>query len=331
VEASAIAAQIVETYLLSVVNYQTLVATKAARIVEAAGGARVYDFGTRRAHGPHAGILAARASWIGGCAGTSNVWAARALGIPPVGTMAHAWVMAFEREEEAFERFVEIYPQGAVLLLDTYDTLAAARLAVRWADRIAGVRLDSGDLAALARQVRAILDAAGAGRVRIVATGDLNEYKIAALRAAGAPIDAFGVGTDLVTSRDVPALGGVYKMVERAGPAGPVGVVKESSGKRTWPGRKQVYRAESGDLLCLADEPPRGRPLLEPVMQAGRRTQAPQSLTRIRERARAEREALPPEVRRITAPAAWPVRMSERLEDARRSAARRISQEAGDR
>lgn len=312
VRASAATAQIVETYLLATINFQSMVATKAARVVDAAQGRAVFDFGTRRAHGPQAGLLAARAAYLAGCAGTSNVEAGRRFGIPAVGTMAHAWVMAHENESEAFEKFVDIHPD-ATLLIDTYDTIEGARRAARLGSRLKAVRLDSGDLAELSHQVRGILDASGCRAAQIVASGDLNEYKIASLLASGAPIDAFGVGTEMVTSRDAPALGGVYKLVERVREGRTVRVRKTSTGKATLPGRKQVWRDQAGDDLGLAGESLPGRPLLVPVLRAGRRVGPPPRLEEARAIALSARPALPAGVRRLKDPAPYPVRVSDAL------------------
>ena len=214
VTAPLIEAQIVETYLLATINFQTLIATKASRIVEAAQGRGIIEFGARRAHGFGAAIYAARAAVIGGCIGTSNVEAGRMFDIPEYGTAAHSFTMAFEREIDAFRAYFKVFPDSSTLLLDTYDTINAARLATEFGPELRGVRLDSGDLIELSKQVRAILDEAGMRQTKILASGDLNEFKIAEMIAAGAPIDVFGVGTDLSTSRDAPALGGVYKLVE---------------------------------------------------------------------------------------------------------------------
>ncbi len=323
VTAPLIEAQIVETFLLAAVNFQTLIATKAARVAGAAQGRPCYDFGLRRAHGPGAGHLAARASFIGGCAGTSNVWAARELGIPCVGTMAHAWVMAHAEEAEAFRRFAAVFPDGTTLLIDTYDTLAGARLAAA-IPGVAAVRLDSGDLLALSKEVRRILDAAGARPVKIVASGDLNEYKIASLLAAGAPIDAFGVGTELVTSADAPALGGVYKLVAQEVGGQWVDRAKDSPDKATYPGRKQVYRrfdggSYRGDTIGSAEESLPGEALLAPVMRGGRRLCDPPDLRAVQERARQDVSRLPSGVRSTGEPVKYPVAFSETL-DARRRA-----------
>src|SRR3989339_1212874 len=215
VSAPIIETQIIETYLLSTINFQTSIATKASRVVYAAKSREVIDFGTRRAHGPQAGVLAARASFIGGCNGTSNVFAAYKLDIPAVGTIAHSWVMAFEDEQDSFRKFHEIFPDNTILLIDTYDTLSGARHAALIGKKLKSVRIDSGDLLKLSREVRKILDAEGLPHVKIVASGDLNEERIDDLLQNGAPIDSFGVGTEMVTSKDTPALGGIYKLVER--------------------------------------------------------------------------------------------------------------------
>jgi nicotinate phosphoribosyltransferase len=207
-------AQLVETFLLSLIHFQTLVATKASRVVEAACGREVIDFGTRRAHGPEAGVIAARASFIGGCIGTSNVCAAKEFGIPVFGTAAHSWTLAFDSEQEAFADYHATFPDSTILLVDTYDTLQGIRNALPLGKALKGVRLDSGDLLGSSREVRRILDDAGLTETKILASGDLNEYKVRALVEASAPIDLFGVGTEMVTSKDQPSLGAVYKLVE---------------------------------------------------------------------------------------------------------------------
>jgi len=206
-------AQIVETYLLSAIHFQTLIASKAARVVTAARGRRVVEFGTRRAHGPEAGVLAARAAFIGGCSGTSNVAAGHRFGIPVFGTQAHSWIMAFEDEKEAFRRFLDIFPKNAVLLLDTYDVRAAVETILAMGRKPRGVRLDSGDVAEASVWIRRRLDEAGWNDVEIFASGDLDEDRIEAMLAAGARIDSFGVGTALTTSSDAPSLSVIYKLV----------------------------------------------------------------------------------------------------------------------
>ena len=319
VRAPLIEAQIVETYLLSTVNFQTLIATKASRVVAAARGRPAVDFGTRRAHGPQAGLLAARAAYIGGCAGTSNVLAGRELGIPIFGTQAHSWVMAFDREDEAFRAYFEAFREHTTLLLDTYDTLAAARKATAFGPSLRGVRLDSGDLVSLSRQVRRILDRAGLRNTRILASGDLNEFKIAQVLRQGAPIDAFGVGTDLVTSRDLPALPGVYKLVEQETGGRRVPRLKRSAEKESYPGCKQVYRFTDPrgryhhDVIALAEERQAGEPLLVPVLRSGRRVVGLPTLEAARERAAQGLALLPPRYRRLKKAACYPVRLSRAL------------------
>ena len=337
IQAPIIEAQVVETFLLTMVNYQTLVASKAARVVEAAccdGRDRmVADFGSRRAHGPDASVLAARASYIGGCGATSNVEAGYRMGIPITGTQAHSFVMAFEREEDAFRAYHESFPDACILLIDTYDVAEGARKAVKALSRFKGVRIDSGDLTALSRQVRGILDEAGLADAMIVASGDLNEYRIQEMVNAGAQVDAFGVGTDLVTSRDAPALGGVYKLVavEQGGCWQPR--IKLSKDKASYPGFKQVYRfrdARSGlfshDVLAAADEarPEAGEPLLEPVMEGGRRTSVSPSLEEIRRRAHEQAQSLPPKYRSLRGAPEYPVRVSRELQSRYESLARKI-------
>jgi len=232
VRAPIMEAQIPETYLLAAIGFQTLIATKAARIVHAAGERAVIEFGTRRAHTPEAGALAGRAAYIGGCIGTSNTLTGFRTGIPVYGTAAHSWVLAFPSEREAQRRLQELLGPDTVYLIDTYDTLEGARIAASLGRPLWGVRLDSGDLIELSRAVRRILDEAGLVEAKIMASGDLNEYKIAEIVAAGAPIDAFGVGTELATSSDAPALGGIYKLVEIEGRY----TAKLSPGKVTFPG-----------------------------------------------------------------------------------------------
>lgn len=323
IRAPLIEAQLIETFLLSALNHATLIASKAARIVHAAGDAQVVEFGTRRTH-PAAAIDAARAAYGAGMVGTSNVEAGLRYGIPVMGTMAHSWVMAHPSEEAAFDDYIKTFPSTAVLLIDTYDTLRGARRAALAAQgRLQGVRLDSGDLAVLAREVRRILDDHGCRDARIVASGDLDEYSIAALRAAGAPIDIYGVGTKLVASTDAPALGGVYKLValEHDGVVSPV--AKYSEGKVMLPGAHQVYRYRgpdgrlAGDVLALVEERPEDlapgpgaiavEPLLGEVMRGGKRIRPPEALKLIQDRVRRELAALPPELLLLEEPApTWP-------------------------
>ncbi len=325
VTAPIIEAQLVETAVLNLCHFQTVVASKAARAVLAARGRPVVEFGLRRAPGLDGGMKAARCAFIAGAAMSSNVLAGLAYGIPPTGTMAHSYVTAFAEESASFRAFTRSFPKDAVLLLDTYDTLAAARraaevgkeLAAR-GGRLAGVRLDSGDIAALSKEVRRILDEAGLGDVKIFASGGLDEDQIERVLAQGAPIDAFGVGTRMDVAADAPYLDMAYKLVTYAGR----NVLKTSEGKKTWTGEKQVYRfrgptgAFAHDLVALRDEPapdPAAEPLLQPVMRAGRPLAPPPPLAAVRARCAAQLAALPDEVRRLRDPAPYPVRFSERL------------------
>jgi nicotinate phosphoribosyltransferase len=303
VEGPRLVCQIAESFLLNLVNFQTLVATKAARIVQAAAGRPVVDFGFRRAHGGEAGVLAARSAYIGGVIATATVAAGYEWGIPTTGTMSHSYVMGFASELEAYCAFLRDQPVRPTLLIDTYETVEGARLAAR-AARLTGVepaavRLDSGDVDALSREVRGVLDEAGLDATGIFCSGDLDEYRIEQLVSAGAPIDGFGAGTRLVTGGDVSALGGVYKLVESDGRP----VMKRSSRKATLPGRHQVFRSDAGDVIGLVDEELQGDPLLVPAMRGGRRVADAPSLDAVRDRARAELSALPDRVRELRDPA----------------------------
>ena len=282
VEAPIIEAQILETYLLSIVHIQTLTATKACRVVQAANRGRkkrgVVDFGSRRAHGPEAAALAARAAYIGGCIGTSNVYAGKMFNIPVFGTMAHSWVSAFDNEEEAFLKYYEVFPENTVLLIDTYDTVKGAKKAVKLEKDINGVRLDSGDIEVLSKKVRKILNKCKLNNAKIIASGNLNEYKIEKLIKKKAPIDIFGVGTDMVTSRDLPSLDLVYKLVQIEDKDSNIKFkAKRSKGKVMIPAKKQVFRkyARNGlfakDIIGLfSQEAPRdAQPLLTQVIKDG--------------------------------------------------------------
>lgn len=312
-------AQLVETALLAMTMFETSVASRATRIVAAAAGRPVVDFGARRAHGIEAGIYAARAAFLAGCEATSNVEAGLRFGIPLSGTMAHSWILAFPDETQAFHRYSEIFGDDAVLLLDTYDTLAAARRIVERGLQPRGVRLDSGDLISLSRQVRSILDSAGLQGTKIVVSGDLDEWRIEEMVAAGAPIDAFGVGAALSTSSDVPSLGGVYKLVEIERGGKPVALMKRSPQKETYPGRKQVWRRQgvaAGDVITLADEegPSGARTLLKRVMRQGTRECAPMPLRDMRAACGAAVSELPDEIRRLRPTARYDVRLSDGLQ-----------------
>jgi nicotinate phosphoribosyltransferase len=323
-------AQVVETALLSTLLFPTSVATKAARLLTAAGGRAVVDFGVRRAHGLGAGLAAARAAYAAGCAATSFVEAARRYGIPPSGTMAHSWVQSFADETDAFRTFERMFGRASVYLLDTYDTRTAVKNLIAARLDPAMVRLDSGDVDGLSREVRQMLDNAGLFETQVFATGDLDEHAIDALVRANAPIDGFGVGTALATVSDAPSLSGVYKLVELHRGGHPVDVVKLSPGKHAYPGAKQIHRTFvgstfAGDLVTAADEPASGSiPLLELVVSRGTRVEAPEPLDGIRERSRATLAALPEPVKRLRDPDQYPVRFSEQLERRRQDASRGV-------
>jgi nicotinate phosphoribosyltransferase len=258
-------------------------------------------------------VLAARAAYIGGCVATATVAAGYLYGVPTTGTMAHSYILSFPTDVEAFVAFLRHHPDRSTLLIDTRDPLAGARAAVA-ASRETGVvpqavRLDSGDLVTLTCEVREVLDGGGLAETRIVCSGDLDEYRIADLLAAGAAIDGFGVGTALTTSNDAPALGGVYKLVEAGGRP----VMKARGPKSNLPGRHQVFRGDDGDVIGLVDEGLPGRPLLEPVLEGGRRVGEPPSIETARERAAAEVAALPEGVRALRDPDTLPPRLSARL------------------
>jgi nicotinate phosphoribosyltransferase len=303
VTASIAVAQLVETFLLNAVTLGTTIASKAVRYRLAADGRDLVDFAMRRTHGIEASIVVARASAIAGFAATSNVEAARRLDLTPTGTMAHAYVESFPGEREAFEAFAEDFPERSTFLVDTYDTLGGVRTAIdvirerRLTDGL-GVRLDSGDLDALSRGARTLLDDAGLPEVRIVASGGLDERDVASLVAAGAPIDAFGVGTQLGVSYDAPSLESVYKLVRYDGRQ----VVKLSSGKQTLPGEKQVFRSRQGDVLGMRDEDLPGERLLGAVMRDGVRLAPATTVAEARSRLESDLAALPEAVKRLENP-----------------------------
>jgi nicotinate phosphoribosyltransferase len=315
-------AQLVETRLINLLHFQSLIAAKAARFVLIAPGKLLVDFGFRRAHGAEAGLLAARASFLAGFAGTATMLAAKMFGIPLYGTMAHSFVQAFDDEMAAFQAFAVSRPEGLVLLIDTYETEAAARKVVALAPRlhelgisIRGVRLDSGDLIALSRCVRRILDEGGLERVTIFASGGIDEDELAAIVRSGAPIDGFGIGTSLTTSSDAPALDCAYKLQEYAGQPRR----KRSQGKATWPGRKQVWRSFDGsgrmhgDVISLEEDRHPGEPLLKQVMTAGRRLHPPVPLGELQAHAARELQRLPSSLRRLDPVATYPVDLSHAL------------------
>lgn len=320
VTAPVIPAQMAETYLLAALTYQTLVASKASRIVQATDGRMVVEFGSRRAHGPGAGILAARAAYIAGCAGTSNVLAGKKWSIPVYGTAAHSWTMSFESEGESFRRFLDVFGDKSILLVDTYDSVEATRTAVRLGVRFRGVRLDSGDLLDESAAVRKVLDEAGYNDALIFASGDLDEHRISDLLAAGARLDAFGVGTDLVTSRDAPALSTVYKLVEMESGGRVLRPAKLSAGKITYPGRKQVFRFSrdgefTRDVVGLETENhASAERLLVRAIENGKLVRPLPSLQEARDRAAEQLRRLPPAVRALREPARYAVEISPELQ-----------------
>jgi len=339
IEAPIIEAQIVETYILSMINFQSLIASKASRIVTAAKGQPIIEFGSRRAHGPQAALLAARASYIGGCVGTSNALAGYKLGIPMFGTMAHSFIMSFDSEEEAFKEFVSVFPSG-YLLVDTYDSIAAIKKIIQARIHTSGIRLDSGDLYYLSIKARRLLDCAGYSNTKIMASGDLNEYLIRDLVNRHAPIDSFGVGTELSTSRDDPAMNGVYKLVaiklatslphpgrKKSDDDITLYKLKTSPGKKTYPGSKQIYRIIVNniikkDVITLVDEKQvhdysgvLGVPLLRKVLDKGRiLINKMPTIEEIQIYRGKQINILPPEFKDLDAvPEEFPVMYSEKL------------------
>jgi nicotinate phosphoribosyltransferase len=323
VTAPLVEAQIVETFLLNCITFQTMVASKAARVAIACEDKEFVDFSARRVHGADAALKAARAAFVGGASATSNVLAGEAYGIAVTGTMAHSYVMTFDREVDAFRAFARDFPGRAVLLIDTFDTEEGARRAVQVAQELAdedieliGVRLDSGDIQALAGSVRKILDEAGLNTTKIIVSGDLDEYRIEELLASEAPVDSFGVGTQLGTSGDAPFLGGVYKLVaEDSQPK-----IKLSTGKVTLPGVKQIFRSSDGghydhDVIGLNTEQLDGEPLLQSVLKDGRRVMEPEPLDEARSRCRAALDRLPAALKSLQDRADFDVHLSDRLED----------------
>lgn len=316
-------AQLVESRLINILHFQSLIASKAARMVLAAPGKQLVDFGLRRAHGAEAGLMAARASYLAGFDGTATVLAGKDFGIPIFGTMAHSFIQAHDDETAAFSAFAHSRPDNLVLLIDTYDTEAAARKVVKLAPRlkeagiaVRAVRLDSGDLIALSKLVRRILDDGDLRDVTIFASGGLDEDDLVRMAEANAPIDGFGVGTSLATSSDAPALDCAYKLQEYAG----IARRKRSAGKVTWPGRKQVWRSfgddgrMTGDVLALLDDRQAGEPLLVPVMRGGQRLAAPPKLADIRQKVAHGLAQLPEPLRRLSGgTAAFPVTVAAGL------------------
>jgi len=326
-------AQLVESRVMNLLNFQTMVASKAARAVLVARGKPLIDFGLRRAHGAEAGLFAARASYLAGFVGTATVLAGMTYGIPLYGTMAHSFVQAHADETLAFEHFAHTQPDNVVLLIDTYDTEAAASKVVSLARAlkaqgiiVKGVRLDSGDLADHARKVRCILDEGGLPQAQILASGNLDEYRLRDLIQVGAPIDSFAVGTAMTTSSDAPSLDCAYKLQEYAGQP----CRKRSEGKVTWPGRKQVYRyyANDGhlghDIVTTLDDQLPGEPVLHPVMKNGCRPAPSPGLAELRRHAAAQLGQLPEPLRSLEAVPAYDTRISTALQSLAQTVDRRV-------
>ncbi|HET9715182.1 MAG TPA: nicotinate phosphoribosyltransferase [Pseudolabrys sp.] len=315
-------AQLVETRLINILHFQTMIASKAARMVLAAPGKILSDFGLRTAHGAEAGLFSARASYIAGFNSAANVLAGERYGIPIVGTMAHSFIQVHDYEITAFENFARSRPEGVILLIDTYDTEAGARAVVELAPKlktdgiaIRGVRIDSGDLITMAAKVRTILDAGGLNDAIILVSGGVNEDVLQKMIAAKAPIDGFGIGVNLDASIDAPSLDCAYKLQEYAGKPRR----KLSEGKETWPGRKQVWRAYGvdgrmlGDVLSLEHDKQTGEALIVPVMRGGKRLAAAPTLAQLRERAARELGRLPQPLAELAPVCAYPVRIADAL------------------
>jgi nicotinate phosphoribosyltransferase len=338
VTGSLLEAQLVETLLLSIINFQTTVASKAARMRLAAGNAvQLVEFGSRRAHGPQAAAWAARAAYIGGFDATSNVLAGQKLGIGVVGTMAHSYIMVFDREIEAYQHFYSIFPEHSTFLVDTYDTLEGVRRALALGRPFLGIRLDSGNFEQLSKEAKKLLDEAGRSEVEIFVSGDLDEVSIAALVAAGAPVDTFGVGTRLTTSPDAPYLGGIYKLVEIEDQDRSLPRFKASTGKETYPGKKQVLRSYAkgrmrGDRIAPLSEVEifgSDVPLLQPVMRNGR-ILIDESLEEIKQHCHRQLEELPTALRsqRVAVPP-YPVSIDPSLAKLLREGQERVASKTG--
>ena len=315
-------AQLVETRLINILHYQTLVASKAARMVLAAPGKILSDFGLRTAHGAEAGLFSARASYIAGFAGAANVLAGERYGIPIVGTMAHSYVQVHDDETQAFENFARARPEGVILLIDTYDTEQGARKVVELAPRlkadgitIRGVRIDSGDLITNAHKVRRILDEGGLREVIILVSGGINEDILQGMMKARTPIDGFGIGVNLAASLDAPALDCAYKLQSYAGRP----KRKLSEGKATWPGAKQVWRTYDadgrmrGDILSLETDRQPGEPLIVPVMRAGKLIASLPALAQIREHAALDLKRLAGPLARLESGFEYTVQVADAL------------------
>jgi len=328
VEAPIYEAQLFETAIMNQVHISSLIATKAARVFSVAEGRKLADFSLRRTHGFDAGMKVARSSYLTGFDGTSNVLAGKVYGIPVVGTVAHSFIMAFESEEEAFRAYLETFPNNGVLLVDTYDTVEGVKKAIKVAKEMGvplkGIRLDSGDVVELSKIARKLLDEAGFTETKIIVSGGLDEYRIKDILEKGAPVDAFGVGTKVGTSADSPYIDFVYKLVEFNGRP----VMKTSSGKKMYPGRKQVFREENGDTVGVFGEELPGEPLLEKVMENGQPVKKLPTLKESREFFLERFSKLPGELKRIDQKVEYPVRISEKLRELYRKTLSEIERES---
>jgi len=318
VEAPIYEAQLLETAIMNQIHVSSLIATKAARVFSVSRGKLLADFSLRRTHGYDAGMKTARSCYIAGFNATSNVLAGKLLGIPVVGTVAHSFIMSFEKEEEAFRAYVKTFPENSTLLVDTYDTVEGIKKAIEVAKELKakgftlkGIRLDSGDVVELSKIARELLDSAGFKEAKIIVSGGLDEYKIDEILKAGAPVDAFGVGTKVGTSADSPYIDFVYKLVELDGKP----VMKTSTGKKMYPGRKQVFRKEGSDTLALSDEKLEGTPLLEPVIKDGKVVKELPTLNEIREYFIEEFSKFPEELKDIHTSFDYPVLISKKLKN----------------
>ena len=313
VEAPIYEAQLLETALMNQIHAASVIASKAARVFTVAGGRKLADFALRRTHGTDAGMKVAYSTFLAGFDGTSNVLAGKEFGIPVLGTVAHSFVMAFESEEEAFRAYLKAFPDNAVLLVDTYDTVRGVKRAIKIAKemgvRLKGVRLDSGNVIELSKKVRKLLNEAGFTDCKIIVSGGLDEYEIERIVKAGAPVDAFGVGTKVGTSADAPYIDLVYKLVQ----VGSRPIMKTSTGKKMYPGKKQVFRQEGKDTVALEGENHSGKPLLKPLIKEGRLVRELPTLKEAREYCIENLKNLPPELKDIHKRVNYPVEVSPKL------------------
>ena len=314
IRAPIVEAQIPETYLLSALTFQTLIASKASRIVDAAQGRAVIEFGTRRAHTPEAGVLGGRAAYLSGCAGTSNTLTGFRYGVPVYGTAAHSWVLSFCGETEAFRKLQRLMGASTVQLVDTYNTIEGVKKVAAMGQPLWGIRLDSGDFQVLSRQARAILDEAGLHEAKIMLSGDLDEYSIRDLVTSGAPVDAFGVGTQLAASADAPSMAAIYKLVELDVGCGIKRfTAKTAEDKTTLPGAKQLFRFDDHDVLARSGECSNGKAMLRPVLLNGQLVEPLPDLNAARARAAESLAKLPASLRSLEPVEPWPVRHSKDL------------------